>query len=223
MAITIRAVIFDYGNVLCPMPPPSAFEELARIAEIPSPLFLESLWRYRLEYDRGALDSPAYWQEIARDNGRKFTDGQIQKLIETDLALWIHPTPSMLAWVRGLRESGRKTAILSNMPREFSRYLRSNADWLNDFDYKVFSGELGVVKPDPEIYFSCLQGLSVHPEEALFTDDVAANVTAAEALGIKSIVFQSIAQLAADIRQFGFSVPLVDDRSPLSSTLPEGC
>ena len=211
MTSNIRAVIFDYGNVLVPMPPPTAFEELIHTAGIPSPSFLESLWRHRLEYDRGALDSAAYWHKIALDNGKKFTDRQIHKLIEIDLALWIHPTPSMLAWVRGLRESGRKTAILSNMPREFSRYLRSNADWLEDFDHKVFSGEMGVVKPDPEIYFACLQGLAVNAEEALFIDDVAVNVKAAEVIGINSIRFESISQLCADVQPFGLSVPLVDD------------
>ena len=79
MAIKIRAVIFDYGNVLCPMPSPSAFEGLARTAGIPPPSFLVSLWRHRLDYDRGTLDSPAYWREIARDYGKQFTDVQIQK------------------------------------------------------------------------------------------------------------------------------------------------
>ncbi|MHB8655314.1 MAG: HAD family hydrolase [Terriglobia bacterium] len=210
MAYKIRAVIFDYGNVLCPMPSPLAFEEMAGLAEIPSPAFLVSLWRHRLDYDRDTLDSPAYWREIARDNGKRFTDVQIQKLIETDLALWIHPNPSMLAWVRALRKSGMKTAILSNMPREFSRYLRSNADWLNDFDHKVFSGEMGVVKPDARIYHACIDGLDVAPQETLFIDDVAANVSAAEALGINAIRFESIAQLCFDVQQFGLSAPLVD-------------
>ena len=126
-------------------------------------------------------------------------------MIEIDLTLWIHPTPSMLAWVRHLRKSGRKTGILSNMPREFSRYLRSNADWLNDFDYKVFSGEMEVVKPGSAIHFACLQGLAVNPEEALFIDDVDANVTAAEALGIKSTRFESIAQLALDVQKYALA------------------
>jgi len=210
MAYKIRAVIFDYGNVLCPMPSPLAFEEMAGLAEIPSPDFLESLWRHRIEFDRGTLDSPAYWREIARGNGKSFTDGQIRNLIEIDLALWIHPNPSMLAWVRALRKSGMKTAILSNMPREFSRYLRSNADWLNDFDHKVFSGEMGVVKPDARIYHACIDGLDVAPQEALFIDDVVANVTAAEALGIKSIRFESITQFGVAVQQFGLPASLVD-------------
>ncbi len=210
MALKIRAVIFDYGNVLCPMPPPSAFEELTHAAGIPSPFFLESLWRHRLDYDRGTLDGRAYWQEIAKDNGKKFTEEQIQKLMEADLALWIHPSPSLLAWVRGLRKSSTKTAILSNMPREFSRYLRSNADWLDEFEHKVFSGEMGVVKPDPKIYCACLEGLDVLPGEALFIDDIAANVEGARALGIEAIRFESIAQLAMDVQPFGLPAPLVD-------------
>lgn len=211
MVPNIRAVIFDYGNVLCPMPPPSAFEDLAHTAGIPSQLFLESLWRHRLEYDRGTLNGPAYWQEIARENGKIFSDEQIQKLMEADLALWIHPNPALLAWVRALRKSGTKTAILSNMPREFSHYLRLNAAWLDEFEIKVFSGEMGIVKPDPKIYHACLAGLNVLAGEALFIDDVAANVEGARALCIEAIRFDSMAQFAIDVQPFGLPVPGMDE------------
>jgi HAD superfamily hydrolase (TIGR01509 family) len=95
-----------------------------------------------------------------------------------------------------------KTAILSNMPRDFSSYLRTHAAWLNDFDVKVFSGELGVVKPDAKIYQVCLEGLSVAPEECLFIDDVAVNVEAARTFGIESLQFKSIDELAVQVGQY---------------------
>ena len=202
--MNIRAVIFDYGNVLCPFPPASAFEEMARISGIPTAPFIESLWRYRLDYDRGTLDGISYWKRIATSNEENFSDSQIGRLMEADFALWVHPSPALLAWVRKLQLGGIKTSILSNMPPDFSRYLRSNAEWLNHFDVKVFSGELGVVKPDAKIYEACLEALAVHPEEALFIDDIEVNVLAARALGIKAIKFESITQLARDNAQFNW-------------------
>ncbi len=203
MNYPFQAVIFDYGNVLCPMPEPAAFETLAKIAGIPSSVLVKSLWQYRLEYDRGALDGPSYWRQIATDHGRKFSEGQIQRLIEFDLGLWTNPGPTLLGWARSLRSSGLKTSILSNMPCDFSRYLRSHAQWLNDFDHYVFSGELGITKPDARIFRACLEGLHVAPSQALFIDDMAANVDGACALGMKAIRFESLAQLAADILPLG--------------------
>jgi len=208
MAKNIRAVIFDYGNVLCPMPPPSAFENLAQIAGIPPVPFIEILWRHRLDYDRGTLDSVAYWKLVGKESGTILSDSDTTNLIKADFALWVHPSPVMLKWAHELRMGGMKTAILSNMPSHFSSYLRSNAEWLNDFEVKIFSGELGVVKPDAKIYQACLEGLGVPPEEALFIDDVAVNVAAARALGIESIMFESIAQLATEIQPFNLKFPL---------------
>lgn len=209
MSSALQAVIFDYGNVLCPMPRPRDFEELAHTAGVPSTVFLPSLWRYRLDYDRGTLDGPAYWRQVAKENGKEFSEAQIRKLIEIDLGLWTRPADTMLAWARALRKSGLKTSILSNMPRDFSSYLRSNAGWLNDFDFNVFSGELGVVKPDPKIYQTCLKGLNASPDQTLFIDDMAANVDGARALGMKAIKFDSVAQLTDDVRPFGLPAPAV--------------
>jgi len=208
MASALQAVIFDYGNVLCPMPQPHDFEELARAAGIPLAPFLESVWRHRLDYDRGTLDGPAYWQKVAEEDGKTFTEAQIRRLIEIDLALWTRPGDTMLAWARALRKSGLKTSILSNMPRDFSSYLRSNAGWLRDFDHTVFSGELGMVKPDARIFQACLQGLNTPPQQALFIDDIAANVDGARALGMKAIKFDSVAQLAEAVQQFGLPAPV---------------
>jgi putative hydrolase of the HAD superfamily len=208
MTSALQVVIFDYGNVLCPMPQPQDFEKLAHTAGIPSTLFLQSLWRNRLDYDRGTLDGPAYWRQVAKENGKEFSEAQIRRLIEIDLGLWTRLDDMMLAWARALRKSGLKTSILSNMPRDFSSYLRSNATWLSDFDYNVFSGELGVVKPDAGIYLACLQGLNSPPDQTLFIDDMAANVDGARALGMKAIKFDSVAQLAVAVEPFGLPPPV---------------
>jgi len=190
------------------MPPASAFEEMARLSGIPSASFIDSLWRYRLDYDRGTLDGTSYWKKIAASNEKQFSDSQIDKLMKADFALWIHPRPVLLEWVRKLQSGGIKTSILSNMPRDFSRYLRSSAEWLNHFDVKVFSGELGVVKPDAKIYQACLEAITVLPKEALFIDDIEVNVMAARALGIEAIKFESIGQLANDMLLFKLPVAL---------------
>jgi len=216
----IRAVIFDYGNVLCPLPRVSEYEELRRLAGLEEQPFQDSFWRYRLDYDRSTLDGMAYWRRVAQANGKAFSDELIRKLIATDIALWINPDRVLLRWAHRLHDSGLKTAILSNMPRDLALYLRQNAAWLPQFDHAVFSGEIGLIKPAPEIYLACLKGLDVRAEEALFLDDSAANVEGALSLGVQALRFESAAQLAAEIQRWGLPPVAMEQRFHQLSPTP---
>jgi epoxide hydrolase-like predicted phosphatase len=65
-------------------------------------------------------------------------------------------------------------------------------------DVIIYSHE-AAAKPDPRIYHLACDRLGVRPEEMIFLDDVAANVTAARELGAHGILFTSTAQAIADI------------------------
>jgi FMN phosphatase YigB (HAD superfamily) len=60
------------------------------------------------------------------------------------------------------------------------------------------------VKPDAAIYRHLLKELGTRAEETLFIDDRAVNIEAAEALGIKGLVFTTVEQLRADLIAQGF-------------------
>ena len=62
------------------------------------------------------------------------------------------------------------------------------------FDDMLISAEVGIKKPDPEIYELSLANLNVHPKNAIFVDDFAANINAAKNLGMKVVQFQSTSQ-----------------------------
>ena len=57
------------------------------------------------------------------------------------------------------------------------------------FEACYVSGELGLLKPHPEIYRHVLDDLSLTPAEAVFTDNRASNVAGAEVIGITGHVF----------------------------------
>ena len=215
----IRAVILDYGNVLCPMPRDPDYEELRRLAGLDEQQFKDYFWRYRLDYDRGTLDGTAYWRSVAQANGKAFSGALIQKLIATDVALWLTPDRVLLRWALDLHHAGVKTAILSNMPRDLALYLRRNSAWLPQFDHATFSAEIGLVKPASGIYLECLKGLDVRAEETLFLDDNEVNVAGAQALGIHALRFESTAQLAADVQRLGLPrVPMEEATGQSSRT-----
>jgi putative hydrolase of the HAD superfamily len=114
--ISPKAVIFDYGNVLCESQPPADTQALANILGLPVPRFSQIYWQFRVEFNAAALDPSAYWNTIARTASRTITPAQISELIEIDSRSWSHPAPVMPQWARDLRAAGIRTALLSNMP-----------------------------------------------------------------------------------------------------------
>jgi putative hydrolase of the HAD superfamily len=202
----IKAVILDYGEVLCY--PPTA-EEMGRMAAPfgMAPVPFRKVWdRDRLRYDRGDLSPEAYWSEVAKATGAQLTPEQIAQLREWDLEMWGHDNPTMVAWLRQMHSSGIKTGLLSNMPHEMVRYVRQKFAWLDQFDHLTFSAEVSLIKPDAAIYEHSLRGVGVPASEALFVDDKEPNVQGARAVGMRAIRFHSIEQLTGDLKELGFPI-----------------
>jgi len=198
----ITTVIFDFGYVLSLPPQPSDYQNLATLAGINGKAFEEIYWGQRADYDRGTIDGPAYWRRIAEVAGKEITPAQIESLVAADIAIWMRANPVMMDWVRALKNRGMKIAVLSNMPIEISTYMRHHAPWFRDFDYVCFSAEVHLAKPEAAIFHACLEAVRSRPEECLFIDDRAENVEAARALGMRTLKFVSVQQLAAAVQPF---------------------
>jgi putative hydrolase of the HAD superfamily len=92
-----------------------------------------------------------------------------------------------------------RTAILSNIPHDLLAEVRKFS-WLGEFEVKIWSCELGILKPDPAIYRACLDALGCRAERTLFFDDRANNVEAARDLGMEAHIFESANQAKAIVR-----------------------
>lgn len=195
----LRAVIFDYGEVLC-QPDPAAHRELIALIGLDRDTFERHYWRDRHNYDLGRHDGPSFWRQFAQDAGLSFSPEQIDALIEADVTLWTRLLDRpMLAWIESLQNAGFRTAILSNMVAEVLRRMRRDFPWLGGFTQLTWSCELGIAKPDPAIYLHTCEKLDVRPEEALFIDDKPVNIRAAEQVGLHALHFRSVDQLRADL------------------------
>ncbi|MFY9747138.1 MAG: HAD family phosphatase [Acidobacteriaceae bacterium] len=198
----IRAVIFDYGEVLCTQDR-AAHQRLIALTGVDRDTFERLYWRDRRDYDLGHLDGPAYWTKFARDAGRTFTPAQIDELIATDVRMWTSLNPPMVAWATALQRAGVLTAILSNMGPDVLRTMLREFAWLANFNQLTWSCDLGIAKPDPAIYALTCEKLSVRPSEALFLDDKIENIRGAEAFGLLALQFSTAAQLHHDLAARG--------------------
>jgi putative hydrolase of the HAD superfamily len=202
----IRAVILDFGEVLCHVPSAEAIERLAFLFQMDPRTFLPIYLETRAPYDRGDLLPAEYWQKFAAQAGVEITAAAIEQARQLDLELWSDINDAMVLWVQQLHAAGFKTAILSNMPTDMATHVRKNFAWISHFDHHIFSAEVRSVKPEPAIYQYCINELGVQPAEALFIDDRDVNLEQARAAGIHGIRFQSVAQLRKDLQVLGFTI-----------------
>jgi putative hydrolase of the HAD superfamily len=202
----IRAVILDYGEVLCHLPSTDTIERLAAIFQMDPRTFMPIYLQSRAPYDRGDVLHSEYWQNFATQAGVITGEDEIEQARQLDLQLWGQINNAMILWAQQLHAAGFKTAILSNMPADMAAHMRKTFAWLSHFDHHIFSGEVRSVKPEPEIYQHCIDALGVLPAEALFIDDREINLEQARATGIRTIRFQSVEQLREDLQALGFAI-----------------
>ena len=198
----IGAVIFDYGNVLCGAQRMDDVERMASFLGLPVNQFQPMSWTHRMAYDAGQLTPHAYWRTIHPD----LSGPDIEHLVALDNHSWSEPNLPMARWAADLRAAGIKTAILSNMPAPMREHVATSCLWLPEFDARIFSCDAGAAKPESAIYLHCLESLHIDPGQALFLDDREENVATARTLGMHTIWFQGLREMAEELPKFALPV-----------------
>jgi epoxide hydrolase-like predicted phosphatase len=98
------------------------------------------------------------------------------------------PEPRMVDAVRAARRAGVKTGLVSNS-WSTGHYDR---DLLRElFDDVVISAEVGLHKPQPEIFQLACERLGIDPADAVFVDDLRENIAGAEAVGMVGVLHRT--------------------------------
>lgn len=193
----IRAVLFDFGGVLMRTLDYAGRRKWEERLHLP-PGKLEEIIFTSEAANRGQvgeLPEPAMWQYV-RDT---FHLGEAElRELQHDFWSGDHLDRRLLDFLRDLRPRYR-TAILSNAWDNARDLFTRRLGLGNCVDLLVISAEEGVAKPDARFYQLALERLGVRPEEAVFVDDLPANVEGARALGMHAIRFESAAQVMADV------------------------
>ena len=93
-----------------------------------------------------------------------------------------------------------RTGILSNAGSDARAMFTSIFGFDHLVDEMIISAEEGIAKPDERIYKIALEKMGVEPGEALFLDDLSANVAAARQLGMKAVQFLETSQALSEVR-----------------------
>jgi 2-haloacid dehalogenase len=203
--MNIETVIFDLGGVLVDWNPRYLYKKLLK-DENEIEFFLDNI-------------CTAEWN-AEQDAGRPFRDGvamlqqqypQYAGLIEAYDRRW----EEMLGeadWeavkiLDEIKQSGMPVYALTNWSGEKFPIAKKRYDFLNWFDGILVSGEVGLKKPDLKIFRLMLEKYQLDAGKTVYLDDVMANIIAANEAGLRTIHFQSAAQLRAALRAWGILSP----------------
>jgi len=108
------------------------------------------------------------------------------------------PEPHMVAAVRGARRARVKTGLISNSwsTAHYDRALLAEL-----FDDVVISADVGLHKPEPEIYRLSCARLAIEPADAIFVDDLRENVAGAEAVGMVGVLHRDPTATVARVEE----------------------
>jgi epoxide hydrolase-like predicted phosphatase len=119
----------------------------------------------------------------------------------------IRADEAMAEGVRLARRAGIKTGLISNSWGEGLAYEPALLEEL--FDAVVISGDVGMHKPEPEIFLLGAERIGVAPEDCVFVDDLRENCAGAEAVGMKAILHRGAEGTLEQLEEL-LGVPLSD-------------
>lgn len=172
-------VVFDIGGVLTTSE--GGVPELSKLIGVALERFAGPYWEHRPDYDRGSRPQD-YWGLVGADLGLQWSPEQITEFDQFDARRWATLAPGREDLLRDLQAQGVPLALLSNAPATMARVVEASP-WSAGFSRRVFSCDLGVIKPDPKIYRTVEDALGRPGEELVFFDDRPPNVEAARQRG----------------------------------------
>jgi epoxide hydrolase-like predicted phosphatase len=143
--------------------------------------------------EKGEVSEDEFAASFGPRLGLAETDGLIERMFAA-----LGPDEAMIETVRELRAAGVRTGLISNSWGTGIYEPRMLTDL---FDAVVISGEVGLHKPQPEIYELGAERLGVSPGDCVFVDDLRENVVGAEAVGMTAILHRDTEETTAELRR----------------------
>jgi putative hydrolase of the HAD superfamily len=193
----IRALVVDFGGVLTTniwMAFAEFCESEGLATETVRELFRGDTEALRLlrGLETGELAESEFERRFGALLGVADHDGLIVRMFAG-----LRPDERMIAAVRAARAGSVKTGLISNS-WGLGIYDRAPTDL---FDAAVISADVGLHKPQPEIYLLACERLAVEPNEAVFVDDLRENCAGAEAVGMTALLHRDPEETVARLEE----------------------
>ncbi|KYK28100.1 hypothetical protein AYK20_01690 [Thermoplasmatales archaeon SG8-52-1] len=194
----IKAIIFDWGGVLIESPSKGIISYCANYLKVDVKEFDRVYQKYKQDFQMGKISENEFWNRVSLDLG--IQKPPIHSLWKDAFIASYIEKKDIFNIVSNLRKNGYKIGILSNTEMPATRFFYEQN--YNLFDNIVFSCNVGVKKPDSQIYKIILKKLHIQPKEAVIIDDREENIVGANNVGMNAILFINKNQLLKTLSFF---------------------
>ena len=187
METKVKAILFDCFGVLATDTWQAFLDSLPQTADA------EEARQAHRDYDRGLLSKKDTAERIEAATGQRFTE--IDDVADSSVI----KNHKLLTYISELRAKGFKIGMLSNVATNWIResFLTPREQQL--FDDFILSYEVGMVKPQPQMFMLAAKRLGELPEQVLLVDDKPAYCQAAKQVGLKAVQYRNFHQFRDDL------------------------
>ena len=208
--MTRRTLVFDIGGVLVHWQPLQLMQQVlpaqahdessakAVVAAVFQTFAPEADWA---QFDLGRIEPEPLAERIAARTGYPL---QGLRALIAAIPAHIQPMPASVALLERVRAAGHRLTLLSNMPVPYADHLEATHACFGWFEAGVFSGRVGLMKPERAMFDHARDSMALDLDQSLFIDDHPANIAAARALGWQALHFENAAQCEAALRRDGW-------------------
>ncbi len=200
--MAISTIVFDFGNVVALFSHRRAAEQIAAYGTASAASLQAYLFGGKLEddFEAGRIASDVFIGMVRETFHLRCTDEQFT-LAFADMFTANAEVCDLLPRLK----PRYRLLLLSNTNDLHARhFLAKFREQLAPFDHFVLSHEVGVRKPDPQIYEYCRRQAGSPPAaECLFIDDLPANIEGVRACGWQGLVYRPGDDLAKQLANLG--------------------
>lgn len=196
-----HAYLFDIGNVIITFDFRRATNKLAPYATVTADEALTLVAPLMVELELGRILPGEFIAMASEKMGYRgepdFFHEAFANIFELNLP--------MAAFIEARKAEGCPLFLLSNTNGIHVPFFEATYPVFAHFDGRIYSHEVGLMKPDPQIYRVTRETLSLVPEETIYIDDLPANCAAGEAAGFLTVPYDYRAhdEFLAAVSTFG--------------------
>ena len=181
----MKAIILDLDGVYFQNGKENFIHNISRLG-VPEEKIKEVYLRSDMmkEYKKGLIDGETFWKYAIKEWELKKTPQEILNILQEGYDL----NGKKKEIMKILNQNNLKKIICTNNFSDRIQILDERFDFLKEFDYKIFSYEHKMLKPELLSIVSKITGID--NKDILYFDDVQANVDYAVKLGMKAVLIK---------------------------------